>query len=79
MDYRGYEVEFLLDEACVPRRIVDRRGGGANEELLFEAEVDLDWHLPCAAILKLTDFAVSGGTVSIRAADDLAGCASAFR
>lgn len=72
----GVEVEFLVDNARVPGRIVDRRGEGASEELLFESEANLDSHPPCAAILKLTDFAVSGDTVSMRAADDLAGCAA---
>ncbi|MCX8250414.1 MAG: hypothetical protein OTJ98_00970 [Dehalococcoidia bacterium] len=75
----GVAVTFVgSDGRRVPGLIMGRAGARSGDNLIFEVAQDRIGPLPCAIVLDLPDFDYDEQTklIRMRAADDLAGCAS---
>jgi endoglucanase len=67
---------ILADGKRLPATTAGRHGDDAQRQVLIELGEPAQLELPAAVVFDLPDFQVDGEMIRMRAADDLAGCAS---
>ena len=67
---------ILADGKRLPATTAGRHGDDAQRQVLIELSEPAQLELPAAVVFDLPDFQVDGDMIRMRAADDLAGCAS---
>ena len=67
---------ILADGKRLPATTAGRHGDDAQRQVLIESSKPAQLELPAAVVFDLPDFQVDGDMIRMRAADDLAGCAS---
>ena len=73
----GAPLQLVLDDGRrLPAVSAGSRGRDGARQVVMRLEESLDVDLPCPAVFDLPDFELDGELIIMRAADDLAGCAS---
>ena len=73
----GVPLQLILgNETRLPATSAGRHGGEDDREILIQLAEPTRLELPCPVVFDLPDFQVDGDFIRMRAADDLAGCAS---
>ena len=73
----GVPLQVVLSDGLrLPATTAGRWGDDNARQVLIRLEGLFDAELPCPVVFDLTDFEVDGEFIRMRAADDLAGCAS---